>query len=454
MVTAALALAACKGGDEATAGESTGSGASDTNVTGQTTSGEQPTDPGPGPDGTDTSNGSSPSTPSTDPTTSAGPTSDPSGDPSSDPSTDPSGDPSTDPDTTDPSTDTTDPTDTDPTDPTDTGGDDATLCASQAEGRYFPADSWFYEDVSNAPVAPDSQAITEWMVDHYGPGGWGTGEMRIDFSIVAIDAPAGTMKRDFETVDDYYYVPDCDIAPMPLPPDGYVEDYPQDPPDPNDQWAGYDCSGFGDGADCHMIVVSRSENRLYEIYHATLDDTDTLYGGCQAVWDTATAPTAEGRGQQCSSADAAGFPIAPLLFSAEEVAAGEINHAIRFILPNDMIRAKKYVYPATHGTNTTGPMTSIPYGGQMRLRADYPIQNLKPAAQVVARAMQKYGIYMADGGNIALTGQADVVSCAKWADVDLDEDDLVDLLATDFEVIDRGPTTDVTYDCDRTQITQ
>jgi serine/threonine-protein kinase len=278
--------------------------------------------------------------------------------------------------------------------------------------------------------------------------------MRIDFSIVVIDAAAGTAKRDFTIEPDYYYEPDCDTAPVPLPPGGYVEDYPQDPPDPNNQWAGYDCSGFGDGADCHMLVVSRSEQRLYEIYHATVDPGDTFYGGCEAVWSTATAPTGDGRGQQCTSADAAGFPIAPLLFSAEEVKAGVIDHAIRFILPNTMIRTKQYVYPATHGTNTTGPDTSIPYGGHMRLKADYPVENLKPAAQVVARAMQKYGMYMADGGNIALTAQADVVGCATWAEVDLEPSDLNVLKATNFEVIDHGPTIPVTYECDRTPITE
>ncbi len=367
----------------------------------------------------------------TGPEATGGPTTDPGTDSSGDPSGDPGGDPTT-----------------------DTAGDDSTLCASQAEGRYFPDDAWFYEDVSAAPVAPDSAAITAWMVQQMGPGGWGTGTMRIDFSIVAVDAAAGTEKRDFTLDQDFYYDPDCDTAPIPLPPGGYVEDYPQDPPDPNNQWAGYDCSGFADGADCHMIVVSRSEQRLYEIYHATVDAGNTFYGGCEAVWGTADAPTGDGRGQQCTSADAAGFPIAPLLFSAEEVKAGVIDHAIRFILPNSMIRAKKYVYPATHGTNTTGPASSIPYGGQMRLRADYPLENLKPAAQVVARAMQKYGMYMSDGGNIALTAQADVVGCATWAEVDLGPHDLNTLKATDFEVIDRGPTIDVTYDCQRTPLTE
>jgi len=408
-----------------------------------------------------------------------GTTGGPGGDPTTQPNT--SGDPPTStggPGTTDGSTTapvtTTDPTTTDPSqgtttgpgtntdatgeptgDPTtDTAGDDSTLCASQAEGRYFPDDAWFYDDVSAAPVTADSAAITQWMVQNMGPGGWGTGTMRIDFSIVAIDAPAGTMKRAFTLDPDYYYEPDCDTTPVPLPPGGYVEDYPQDPPDPNDPWAGYDCSGFNDGADCHMIVVSRSEQRLYEIYHATVDDTDTFYGGCEALWSTGAAPGPDGRGQQCTSADAAGFPIAPLLFSAEEIKAGVIDHAIRFILPNSMIRTKKYVAPATHGTNTTGPMTSIPYGGHMRLRADYPIANLKPAAQVVARAMQTYGMYMADGGNIALTAQADVVGCATWAEVDLGPQDLNVLKATDFEVIDHGPTMDVTYECTRTPLTE
>ena len=91
--------------------------------------------------------------------------------------------------------------------------------------------------------------------------------------------------------------------------------------------------------------------------------------------------------------------------------------------------------PATHGTNTSGPATAIPYGGHMRLKADYPVETLKPAAQVVARALQKYGMYMSDGGSIALTAQADVVSCATWAEVDLGPQDLNMLKATDFEVI-------------------
>ena len=56
--------------------------------------------------------------------------------------------------------------------------------------------------------------------------------------------------------------------------------------------------------------------------------------------------------------DASGGMIAPLLFSAEEVAAGHIDHAIRFILPNSRIQYKEYVRPATHGTGSSGWATS------------------------------------------------------------------------------------------------
>jgi serine/threonine-protein kinase len=292
------------------------------------------------------------------------------------------------------------------------------------------------------------------MEQHKPPNGWGTGVMKVDFSIVAVDVPSATKKRTYETVDGYYYIPDCDNAPVPAAPGGAVEETYGTPTDFSGPFTAYNCFGFADGADCHMLFVSRSENRLYEIYHATIDPTDMFYGGCLALWDTSKVYGPDGRGQQCTSADAAGFPIAPLLFTAEEIKAGEINHAIRFILPNDMVRTKKYAYPATHGTNTTGPQTSIPYGGRLRLRKDYPIASLSPGAQVVAKALQKYGMLHADGGNIALTAQSDVLSDVKWADVGFDANSLSALKATDFEVLDFGTPIDVTFDCQRTQILQ
>jgi hypothetical protein len=125
---------------------------------------------------------------------------------------------------------------------------------------------------------------------------------------------------------------------------------------------------------------------------------DQFDGGCLAVWDTSRNYGPTGRGEQCTSADAAGFPIAPLLFTADEVAAGEIDHAIRFILPNDRVR-RGYVRPATHGTNTTGGATRPTMGCTCGCAPTIRSTSLPTeGARVVARALQRYGMYHADGG--------------------------------------------------------
>jgi len=79
---------------------------------------------------------------------------------------------------------------------------------------------------------------------------------------------------------------------------------------------GYECRGDGD---CHLIVVDRSRMKLFEMWRADIRG-DAFRGGCLAVWDMTRVYPPSGRGEQCTSADAAGFPIAPLLFDADEVA--------------------------------------------------------------------------------------------------------------------------------------
>jgi serine/threonine-protein kinase len=166
------------------------------------------------------------------------------------------------------------------------------------------------------------------------------------------------------------------------------------------------------------------------------------------VWDGTKTYTSQLRGDQCTSADAAGFPISPMLFTADEVKAGVINHAIRFTLPNSRVK-KGYVRSATHATNTSGGTDNPYYGVHLRLRADYPVDSLPSAgAKVVARALQKYGMYHADGGQIALTAMSDKGTAAKWSGL-LGARDLAALKVTDFEVIDHGSALPFGYNCVR-----
>jgi serine/threonine-protein kinase len=140
--------------------------------------------------------------------------------------------------------------------------------------------------------------------------------------------------------------------------------------------------------------------------------------------------------------------MSPLLFSADEVASGSIDHAIRFILPNDRV-TRGYVRPAVHGTRTTGAGAAPAYGVHLRLKPGFDIDSLPTeGAKVVARALQKYGMYHADGGQIALTAQSDRGTAAKWDGL-LGPRDLASLKVEDFEVIDHGAMIDLTFDCTR-----
>jgi hypothetical protein len=300
---------------------------------------------------------------------------------------------------------------------------------SPAAGAYFPAAALWYQDVSRAPLDAESRAV----ISYLDGVGWGLGHMQIDFSIEVLEAPAGTPMRTFTPTEDHFS-PDCDIEPVPVPAGGAIEGE-----------SGYECRSDGD---CHLIVVDRPRNRLFEMWRADIRGGE-FRGGCLAVWDMTRVYPASGRGEQCTSADAAGYPIAPLLFDADEVAAGAIRHAIRFILPNARIRRGVYVHPATHGTRaTTGPPDAPPYGARLRLRADYPVDSLPAGARVVARAMQTYGMFLADGGNVALTARSDRFTAAKWANL-LGPRDLDRIRPADFEMVDGGARIPLTLDCVR-----
>jgi cellulose synthase/poly-beta-1,6-N-acetylglucosamine synthase-like glycosyltransferase len=297
---------------------------------------------------------------------------------------------------------------------------------------YFPSGAIWTQDISHAPLDPQSSTMITWLA---GAGGWGHGRMQVDFAIRVLQADASTPHVPFHK-GQQFYSPDSDlVATIPLPAGGGLEGQ-----------SGYNCPV--NEQDCHLIVVDRGQGKLYEAWQAIYTD-NILSATALAVWDLNRVYPPSGRGDQCTSADAAGFPIAPLLFNADELASGSINHAIRFILPNPRMRAHFFVHPATHAGAPHGPDTAPPYGAHFRLKASYNLSHLKPAARIVARAMQKYGMFLADGGNVALTAQSDADTKTKYADVDFGSRDLQSLQVTDFEVVDGGTPIQLTDNCVR-----
>ena len=295
-------------------------------------------------------------------------------------------------------------------------------------GGLFQAKEPWNTPVDQDPADPGSSTIIDWLSQK---GGWGSGGVfKIDFAINIQYANAGTPMKPFVQNADFY-TPDCDDLPgFPVPASGAVEGE-----------AGYGCTMDGD---CHLLVVDAAHNKLYEMGRAFAPpDPSVFNGGCSVVWDLTKAYPPNLRGDGCTSADAGGFQIAAMIFTADEVAAGHIDHAIRFILPNARIRGGNvYVHPGTHTTSaTSGDTNAPPYGVHFRLKKSFDLAKLPSnGARTVAKALQKYGMFLADGGNIALTGADDQFTTAKWTDakVNVDSKALSAIQVTDFEVVNLG----------------
>jgi len=228
---------------------------------------------------------------------------------------------------------------------------------------------------------------------------------------------------------------------VPVPPGGKIEGE-------ND----YFCSG---GGDCHMIIFQG--NRLYELYQGSITGGQATGGNftssCEVIWDLTKdywqPGTPFARGDGCNGADAADVPIAPLLLTKAEIAAHQINHAMRFTIDNGKIDNTYYVHPATHlgGSGPSG--TTIPYGSRFRLKSSFNVSSLPtPEAQAIAVALQKYGMFMDDGGGFYVSATTDIVDV-------IDTHDLKSLQPTDFEMVEGGTRINFhQQNCTRTVITQ
>ena len=323
------------------------------------------------------------------------------------------------------------------TNPPDGGA--AGLC-NASPGQLFPPGAPWNQPVDGAALDAESGAIIAYLAANHTAGA----RFQITFDFNVLFADATTPHRAFTPTADFY-TPDCDTAPVPVPPAGRLEGE-----------SDYACASDGD---CHLTVVDRSTCRLHEAWRASLaggTSTGAFTSGCQAIWDLSTVPPATGRGDFCTSADAAGLPIVPLLFTADEVASGTIGHALRFVLPNSLIRAHVFVRPGTHSTGaTSGGPSAPPYAARLRLKGSKDLSGLSPGARVVAQALKRYGMFLADGGNVTFTAATDALTTRKWSEVGVDPTSLKGLSWNDFEVVELGARTDwYSGSCSRTPISR
>jgi hypothetical protein len=187
------------------------------------------------------------------------------------------------------------------------------------------------------------------------------------------------------------------------------------------------------GADRHVLYVDTAGApdgcTLYELYNAQNFTGSGWSAANGAVFHLGSNAL---RTDGWTSADAAGLPILAGLVRVQEVMDGTISHALRFTMART---AQAYIHPATHAAGTTGANLP-PMGLRVRLRADFPVSSVPAPAQVILRAMQTYGMLLADNGSDwYVSGDSDDRWDALMGDV---VTGLHAVHGSDFEILDTG----------------
>jgi hypothetical protein len=204
----------------------------------------------------------------------------------------------------------------------------------------------------------------------------------------------------------FQYADESDRGPYPIPPNAPIE-------------GGRNASG-----DRHVIVVDRGSCRDYELFAAYPHRGGASWtAGSGAIFDLRSNHL---RPAGWTSADAAGLPILPGLARYDEVAGGAIDHALRFTAP---CTSRAYVYPARHFASTCSGFYP-PMGLRVRLKASVNISRLPFQAHVVAQALKRYGLILADNGSPWYISGA---PNPRWSDDALHQ--LGQLTGRDFEVV-------------------
>lgn len=345
-----------------------------------------------------------------------------------------------------------------------TGAVLATACPSLASllgQQLFPSNYPWNQNIANAPIATNSAAIIAHIGNsiHIHPD-WGADSPTNGTSPlygIPYNVVHGNSTATINVIIDDY-PSESDIVPMPIPTNAVIEgDYQNGP---NTNGPGYNTNQRGDS---HLIVWDEDNNIGYELYGACRpSDTNTLdevphtdgkwHAAQESVWHFNTDNF---RVLGDTSADAAGLSILAGLARPDEgltVAQGGqgvINHALRFTLARGDINPQ-YIYPGSHIVSGTVTSTNLPFGGRLRLKntpaVNTLIGNMPPQSQIVARAMQQYGLVLADvGSSMYVTGVSGSVNATNGLTLVWDQNDIFAstglkvLSASNFDVVTLTP---------------
>src|SRR3954469_7563510 len=234
----------------------------------------------------------------------------------------------------------------------------ATLAAAAIAGcPIFPASSPWNQRVDGQPVRPGSDAMIRAIgLDgsvhpDFGSGRYAGHPIGIPFQVVAKDAKRTRVR--------FQYADESDKGPYPIPAHPRIEG----------------------GGDRHMLLVQRGTCRLYELFGAVKRGS-SWDAGSGAIFDLRSNHL---RPRGWTSADAAGLPILPGLARYDEVARGEIRHALRFTVAQTR---NAFVFPARHFASELTDPTLPAMGQRLRLKASFDTSGFGRQARAVLTALK------------------------------------------------------------------
>jgi hypothetical protein len=279
----------------------------------------------------------------------------------------------------------------------------------------FSSANWWNEDISAAPIDPNSAAFitfigkTRGLHPDFGPPPYGIPYVGV----------GGTQTRLPVTFVAYGGESDSGF--------GGVTGYPipEEVKTRGDFIEG-GVPGGGSSGDRHLLLVDRDRFVLFELYATHWNATKSRWeADSGAIFDLSRS---DRRPEGWTSADAAGLAILPGLVRYDDVMAGEIHHAFRVTVRS----TNGYVWPASHAAGgTTG---ALPMGARLRLKASKDISTYPADIQRIFRAMKTYGLIVADNGSdMFISGTMD----SRWNNGTLNPA-FGALTANDFEVVQLG----------------
>ncbi|PYS23877.1 MAG: hypothetical protein DMF72_07885 [Acidobacteria bacterium] len=274
--------------------------------------------------------------------------------------------------------------------------------------KVFPPDNPWNQEISNAPVDPNSARLIASIGVDAG--------LHPDFGTVYRGAPNGipyivvSGSQPRVPINFTAYGSESDPGPYPVPRNAPIE------------------GGPNSDGDRHVLVIDRDNWKLYEMFGAYPQNNGSWNAKSGAAFDLKSNAT---RPDGWTSTDAAGLPIFPGLVRYDEVfEQREIRHALRFTIQHSR---RGYIFPARHHAGESDNPNLPPMGMRVRLKASFDISTFSQSNQVILRALKKYGMFVADNGsNWFLSGAPD----PRWSDDDLGM--LKTIKGSNFEVVKMG----------------